>query len=113
MRIRPCIDIHNGKVKQIVGGTLHDRTDREDSAATENFATDLGAGYYAEIYREMGLSGGHIILLNSVKEREAYQKDLEQAYDALSAFRAECRRGAGSRLRQPAVFLTPARPMSL
>ena len=47
MRIRPCIDIHNGKVKQIVGSSLRDRSEREDGTAKENFSTDLGARYYA------------------------------------------------------------------
>lgn len=105
MRIRPCIDIHNGKVKQIVGGTLHDRTDREEGTATENFSTDLGAGYYAEIYREMGLSGGHIILLNSVKEKDAYQKDLEQAFAALSAFPGGMQAGGGITPETAGIFL--------
>ena len=95
MRIRPCIDIHNGKVKQIVGSTLRDRTGREEGAAKENFATDLGAGYYAGIYRDLGLPGGHIILLNSVKERDAYQKDLDQAFAALSAFPGGMQAGGG------------------
>lgn len=95
MKIRPCIDLHNGKVKQIVGSTLRDRTDREEGNAKENFATDLGAACYAEIYRKMGLSGGHIILLNSVKERDAYQKDLEQAFAALSAFPGGMQAGGG------------------
>ena len=47
MRFRPCIDIHNGKVKQIVGGTLRDEGDQ----ASTNFASELGASYYAELYR--------------------------------------------------------------
>ena len=72
MRIRPCIDIHNGKVKQIVGSTLRDRREGEEGAASENFSTDLGARYYAELYRKMGLCGGHIILLNAVGEKDAY-----------------------------------------
>ena len=95
MRIRPCIDIHNGKVKQIVGSSLRDRSEREDGTAKENFSTDLGARYYAELYRKMGLSGGHIILLNSVKETDAYTRDLEQALDALSAFPYGMQAGGG------------------
>ena len=85
MRIRPCIDIHNGRVKQIVGSSLRDREDRQEGTAQENFVSDAKASYYAQIYREMGLKGGHIILLNSVKE-EAYQEDLAQAKGALRAF---------------------------
>ena len=95
MRIRPCIDIHNGKVKQIVGSSLRDRKDGEDSTASENFSTDLSARYYAELYRKMGLSGGHIILLNSAKEKEAYGRDLVQALDALAAFPGGMQIGGG------------------
>ena len=95
MRIRPCIDIHNGKVKQIVGSTLRDRSEDGDGAASENFATDLGARYYAELYRKMDLKGGHIILLNSSKEKEAYQRDLDQAFAALSAFPGGMQAGGG------------------
>ena len=60
MKFRPCIDIHNGKVKQIVGGSLQDDGD----LASTNFASELGADYYAEMYRKDHLTGGHIILLN-------------------------------------------------
>lgn len=95
MRIRPCIDIHNGKVKQIVGSTLRDRREGEEGAASENFSTDLGARYYAELYRKMGLCGGHIILLNAVGEKDAYQKDLEQALAALAAFPGGMQAGGG------------------
>ena len=60
MRLRPCIDIHGGCVKQIVGGSI-----REGQAVEENFVSDRDAAYYASFYRERGLSGGHIILLDS------------------------------------------------
>ena len=60
MKFRPCIDIHNGKVKQIVGGSLRDQGDQ----AEENFAADQGADYFAEMYKKDGLKGGHVILLN-------------------------------------------------
>ena len=59
MRFRPCIDIHNGKVKQIVGGSLRD----EGDSASTNFSSEKGAAFYAELYRKDHLSGGHIILL--------------------------------------------------
>ena len=50
MKFRPCIDIHNGKVKQIVGGSLRDQGDQ----AEENFAADQGADYFADwVYREV------------------------------------------------------------
>ena len=95
MRIRPCIDIHNGQVKQIVGSTLRDRSEEGDGAASENFSTDLGARYYAELYRKMDLNGGHVILLNSVRDKDEYQRDLEQAYAALSAFPGGMQAGGG------------------
>lgn len=60
MRFRPCIDIHNGKVKQIVGGSLTDRGDR----ASTNFVADKPADWFAGRYQEDGLYGGHVILLN-------------------------------------------------
>ena len=95
MRIRPCIDIHNGKVKQIVGSTLRDRNEAGEGSASENFASDLEARYYAELYRKMDLRGGHIILLNSVREKDAYQRDREQAFSALSAFPRGMQAGGG------------------
>ena len=61
MRFRPCIDIHNGKVKQIVGGSLTDQKDQ----AVENFVSEKDGAWFARLYREKGLKGGHIILLNS------------------------------------------------
>ena len=59
MEFRPCIDIHNGKVKQIVGGSLRD----EGSQARENFVSEQDAAFYAELYRKQGIRGGHVILL--------------------------------------------------
>ena len=65
---RPCIDLHEGKVKQIVGGTLGD-----DGLKT-NFVSDRGAGWFADLYRRDDLLGGHVIMLgpgNEVAGREA------------------------------------------
>ena len=59
MEFRPCIDIHNGKVKQIVGGSLKDAGDQ----ATENFVAEQDAAYFAKLYQKEGIKGGHIILL--------------------------------------------------
>jgi len=56
---RPCIDLHQGKVKQIVGGSL------SESGATTNFISDHGSDYYADLYQNLGLQGGHIISLGS------------------------------------------------
>ncbi len=80
MRFRPCIDIHNGKVKQIVGGSLRDQGDQ----AEENFVADQDAAYFARLYGDRGLKGGHMILLNSA-ESEFYQKTKDQALSALFA----------------------------
>lgn len=80
MRFRPCIDIHNGKVKQIVGSSLQDAGDK----ATENFSSTKEADFYARMYRELGLSGGHIIMLNPV-ESPYYESTKKQALAALSA----------------------------
>ena len=80
MRFRPCIDIHNGKVKQIVGSSLQD----EGDSARENFVASKDAVFYARMYRELGLTGGHIILLNPV-DSPYYESTKNQAMEALSA----------------------------
>ncbi len=81
MRFRPCIDIHNGKVKQIVGGTLTDRGDR----AEENFVSERDGAYFAGIYRQYGLTGGHVILLNG-SDSPYYEGTRRQALSCLSAY---------------------------
>lgn len=67
MRFRPCIDLHDGKVKQIVGSTL------SDSQATlrTNFSSDLPPAHYATLYRRDNLRGGHIIMLGGGNEEAA------------------------------------------
>lgn len=80
MKFRPCIDIHNGKVKQIVGSTLRDASD----AAYDNYVSEKGADYYARMYRELGLSGGHIILLNP-SDSPFYEMTRVQGVKALAA----------------------------
>jgi phosphoribosylformimino-5-aminoimidazole carboxamide ribotide isomerase len=60
MKFRPCIDLHHGTVKQIVGGTL---SDRDGSTPQTNFVAERPAQWYARLYRRDGLSGGHIIQL--------------------------------------------------
>lgn len=84
MRFRPCIDIHNGKVKQIVGGSLCDNEKAGSSFADENFVSSYDADYFAELYKNQKLFGGHIILLN--KYGNEYQEDLKQAELALKCF---------------------------
>ena len=78
MEFRPCIDIHNGKVKQIVGGSLKDAGNKAD----ENFVSEQDAAFYAELYKKEGFRGGHIILLNA-KDSEYYEATREQALMAL------------------------------
>lgn len=64
---RPCIDLHEGKVKQIVGGTLG-----EDPARLQtNFVSDRDAAWYAALYRRDGLRGGHVIMLGPGNEAAA------------------------------------------
>lgn len=90
MEFRPCIDIHNGKVKQIVGGSLRDEADR----ARENFVAGEDAAYYARLYREAGLKGGHIILLNG-RDSTYYEATREQALRALAAYPGGMQLGGG------------------
>ena len=93
MKFRPCIDIHNGSVKQIVGGTLSDRGNQ----AEDNFVSEYDAAFYANMYREDGLTGGHIILLNKA-DSEHYEADLAQAKEALTAFPRGLQIGGGVNL---------------
>ena len=90
MEFRPCIDIHNGKVKQIVGGSLKDDGDR----AKENFVSKQDAAFFAQMYRDAGLKGGHIILLNSV-DSEYYEATRSQALSALRAYPKGLQVGGG------------------
>lgn len=90
MRFRPCIDIHNGKVKQIVGSTLKD----EGNVAKENFVSEKDASFYANLYKEHNLPGGHIILLNPA-DSEYYEATKAQACLALEAYRGGMQVGGG------------------
>lgn len=67
---RPCIDLHEGKVKQIVGGTLGG----DPAQLRTNFVSDRSAAWYADLYRRDQLEGGHLIMLgpgNEAAAREA------------------------------------------
>ncbi len=90
MNFRPCIDIHNGKVKQIVGGSLRD----DGNEAQENFVSDMEASDFARLYREKGLWGGHVILLNAAGS-EFYEEDVLQAEAALREFPGGLQVGGG------------------
>lgn len=100
MRFRPCIDIHNGKVKQIVGSSLQDKGD----TAKENFVAARDADFYARMYKELGLSGGHIILLNPV-DSPYYELTKRQAMLALSATPGLLQIGGGITADNAASFL--------
>ena len=58
-KFRPCIDLHAGAVKQIVGGTLTTTS----SDLQTNFTSEHGAAFYAELYKKHDLRGGHVIML--------------------------------------------------
>ena len=90
MRFRPCIDIHNGKVKQIVGGSLRDAGDQ----AEENFVSGQDAAFYARLYKAYGLKGGHIILLNG-KDSPYYEATKIQAVAALKSYPGGLQIGGG------------------
>ena len=100
MRFRPCIDIHNGKVKQIVGGSLLD----EGDYALDNYVSEKNGDYYARLYRDAGLSGGHIILLNPPAS-EYYEEDVRQACLALGAYPGGLQIGGGMKADNAAFFL--------
>jgi phosphoribosylformimino-5-aminoimidazole carboxamide ribotide isomerase len=66
-QFRPCIDLHNGRVKQIVGGSLRDN----GVGPVENFVADQPARWFAEKYRQDDLRGGHVIQLGPGNESAA------------------------------------------
>lgn len=101
MEFRPCIDIHDGKVKQIVGGSLKEQnrtgstqTDDIISNVQENFVSEQDAAFYAEYYKNRGLKGGHIILLNAAGT-DAYEATKKQALAALRAYPGGLQVGGG------------------
>ncbi|XP_050227661.1 1-(5-phosphoribosyl)-5-[(5-phosphoribosylamino)methylideneamino] imidazole-4-carboxamide isomerase, chloroplastic [Mercurialis annua] len=65
VRFRPCIDIHKGKVKQIVGSTLKDSKEEDGSSLVTNFESDKSAAEFANLYKDDGLLGGHVIMLGA------------------------------------------------
>ncbi|KAJ2065246.1 Enzyme that catalyzes the fourth step in the histidine pathway [Coemansia sp. S146] len=82
-QFRPCIDLHDGQVKQIVGGTLHDNS----ASLQTNFVSTLSSTYYAQLYRDHELSGGHVIMLGPGNE--------QAAIDALQAWPQGLQVGGG------------------
>lgn len=100
MKFRPCIDIHNGKVKQIVGGSLFD----EKNQAKENYVSDQDAAWFAGLYREKNLTGGHVILLNP-STSEFYEETKKQALSALRSFPGGLQVGGGITSENAAEYL--------
>ncbi len=80
-QFRPCIDLHQGQVKQIVGGSLNDQ------GADTNFVSPYDAPYYAQLYRQHNLTGGHVIALGPGNK--------EQALKALAAWPQGLQFGGG------------------
>lgn len=68
-QFRPCIDLHSGQVKQIVGGTLSNVA--EDLKT--NYVSKLPASHYAELYRKHNLRGGHVVKLGPGNEEAALE----------------------------------------
>lgn len=100
MEFRPCIDIHNGKVKQIVGGSLLDAGNQ----AEENFVSEQDAAFFAHLYKEAGIRGGHIILLNA-KDSEFYEATKAQAMQALREYPGGLQVGGGITAENADEFL--------
>ena len=82
-RFRPCIDLHSGQVKQIVGGTLS----VESSNLKTNHVSKLPPYYFAKLYRDHALTGAHVIMLGPNNE--------EAALDALRAWPNALQVGGG------------------
>jgi phosphoribosylformimino-5-aminoimidazole carboxamide ribotide isomerase len=88
---RPCIDLHQGSVKQIVGGSLN------DAGAQTNFVSQYDAAYYARLYQQHQLAGGHVIALGPGNEIEVDK--------ALAAWPDGLQYGGGVKLENAARFL--------
>ena len=98
MKFRPCIDIHNGKVKQIVGSSL------TDNSAKENFISDKDSSYFATLYKDNNLYGGHVIILNKAGTDE-YEASKEEALKAFEAFPNGLQVGGGINDKNAAEFV--------
>ncbi len=90
---RPCIDLHEGRVKQIVGGTLQAASE----SLKTNFVSEHDAAWYAHLYRQDSLEGGHIIMLGPGNE--------EQALAALRAYPGGLQLGGGVHAENAAKYL--------
>ena len=90
---RPCIDLHEGKVKQIVGGTLNDG----GAELRTNFVSEKPAAWFAELYKRDDLKGGHIILLGPGNDAPAR--------DALAAYPGGLQLGGGVKIENARAWL--------
>ncbi len=90
---RPCIDLHEGQVKQIVGGSLTDT----GTGLRTNFVSDRSAAWFAELYKNDGLSGGHVIMLGSGNDAAAKS--------ALAAYAGGLQVGGGINLENASRWL--------
>lgn len=100
MKFRPCIDIHNGKVKQIVGSSLKDENDK----AVVNYVSEKDSSYYAQMYKRDGLTGGHIIRLNSAGS-EYFEATKRAAVMALGTYYKGMQIGGGINADNAKFFL--------
>ena len=100
MQYRPCIDIHNGKVKQIVGSSLKDAGNQ----AEENFVSEQSAADFAKLYQKDGITGGHIILLNAA-DSEYYEATKAQAVEALRAYPGGLQIGGGINAKNASYYI--------
>lgn len=100
VEFRPCIDIHNGKVKQIVGSSLKD----EGNRVKENYVSEQDSSFYADLYKKDGLKGGHVILLNPT-DSAYYEATKRQALLALSAYPEGLQIGGGIHAENAEAFL--------
>lgn len=92
-RFRPCIDLHQGRVKQIVGGTLTD----DGAGLRTNFVSEFSAGHYGEMFRRDGITGAHVILLGPGNEAAARE--------ALAAYPGGLQVGGGIKADNAAAWI--------
>ena len=82
-KFRPCIDLHDGRVKQIVGSSLSD----SGAGLKTNFETDRSPAWFAELYKKDGIRGGHVIMLG--------KGNVDAAKAALAAYPGGLQVGGG------------------
>lgn len=100
MEFRPCIDIHNGKVKQLVGSSVQDHGDM----ARENYVSVKNAEWYAKYFQKWNLKNGHVILLNG-KDSLYYESGRQQMLAALQAYPGGLQAGGGITAENAAEYL--------